>query len=108
VSSRGKIQKIVRKSNKQLVEPSSENLDTRDFVEKMASGEEGATHDGMVKTPMTWKRFHNMGLDLSLQDLQGPIHEALDLSTSFLIQLLILAFHLSWPILVHAKASSSL
>jgi hypothetical protein len=74
----------------------------------MADGEEGATHDHMVKTPMTWKCLHNMSLDLSLEDLQGPTHETLDLSTSFLIQLSISAFHLSWPSLVNTKASSSL
>ncbi len=33
---------------------------------------------------MTQKCLRNMSLDLSLEDLQGPTHEALDLSTSFL------------------------
>jgi hypothetical protein len=36
-----------------------------------------------------------MSLDLSLEDLQGPIHEAFDLSIDFLIQLLDSTFHLS-------------
>lgn len=53
----------------------------------MAGAEEGATHDRMVKTPMTQKCLHNMSLDSSLEDLQGPIHETLDLSTNFLIQM---------------------
>ncbi len=49
-----------------------------------------------------------MSLDVSLEDLEGPTHEAIDLSIDFLIQPLVLAFHLSWPSLVIAKELSSL
>jgi hypothetical protein len=91
----------------QLAKPSSENLDTEDFTETMASGKEGATQDFTVKTLTIHKHLHNMSLDLSLEDCQGPTHEALDLSTNFLIQLSISTFHLSQPNL-SAKASSSL
>jgi hypothetical protein len=49
-----------------------------------------------------------MSLDLSLEDLQGPIHEAIDLSIDFLIQPSILAFHLSCPSFVIAKELSNL
>jgi hypothetical protein len=56
-----------------------------DLVEAMACGEEGATHEYTVRTPTTWKHFHNMSLDISLEDLQGPVHEVVDLSIDFLI-----------------------
>jgi hypothetical protein len=45
-----------------------------------------------------------MNLNVSLEDLQGPSHEALHHSTNFVIQLLVSTFHLSWPSLVNAKA----
>lgn len=98
------IAKRVRKLKKQSARPSSENPNIEDFVEVVACGDEGATHDRMVKTPMTQRCLHNMNFYLSLKDLQGPTHEALDLSTDFLIQSSVSAFHLSWPNLVSAKA----
>jgi hypothetical protein len=75
----------------------------------MACGYEGATLDCMVKTPMTQRHLHNMNLDVvSLENLQGPIHEIIHLSIDFLIQPSISTFHLSWPNLVTTKKSSSL
>jgi len=47
-----------------------------------------------------------MSLDLSLENLQGPTHIALDLSNDLLIQPSISAFHLSWPNLVRKKSFS--
>ncbi len=81
--------KRVRKSKKQSAGPSSENPNIKDFIEVVASGNEGATQDRMVKTPTTQRCLHNMSLDLSLEDLQGPTHETLDLSIDFLIQPLV-------------------
>jgi hypothetical protein len=45
--------KRIRKLKKHLPRLSSENLNVEDFIGAMVSGEEGATHDRMVKTPMT-------------------------------------------------------
>jgi hypothetical protein len=61
----------------------------------MAGGNEGVKKDRTINTPMTWRHLHNMSLDLNLEDLQGPIHKAFDLSTDFLIQPLVSTFHFS-------------
>ncbi len=45
--------KKVQKSKKQLIGPSSENPNIENFVEEVASWEEGATHDSIVKKPTT-------------------------------------------------------
>jgi hypothetical protein len=47
-----------------------------------------------------------MSLYLNLENLQGPIHIALNLSNDFLIQPSISAFHLSWPNLVRKNSFS--
>ncbi len=60
--------KRVRKLKKQLAKPSSDNLDTKDFIKTVANEEEGATQDFTIKTLTTHKHLHNMSLDLSLED----------------------------------------
>jgi hypothetical protein len=91
-----------------LARPFGETLDIKGFIEVVVTGKEGATQDCIVKTLTTRKHLHNMSLDLSLEDLQGSTEEALDLSIDFLIQLSFSTFHLSWPNLVSAKASSNI
>jgi hypothetical protein len=95
----------VRKSKKQLFRPFRENFDIEDFVEVVVGVEEGAIKDCTIKTPTIRRRLHNMSLNLSMEDLQGPIHEIIDLSIYLLIQPLILTFHFSWPNLISAKES---
>jgi hypothetical protein len=95
VSKQSQSAKRVRKSKKELARPFGENLDTKDFLEAMFGGDEGATHDRTIKTLMSWRCLHNMSLDLSFGDLQGPTHETLNLSIDLLIQSLVLTFCLS-------------
>lgn len=100
--------KRVRKSKKQSFGPFGENPDIEDFVEVMVGVKEGARQDHTIKTPTIQRCLHNMNLNLSTKDLQGSIHETIDLSTNFLMQPSILAFHFSSPNLISAKESFGL